>query len=330
MAGASTRRLGALANHVAAARDDGRGDGRQDRAAERLKGTEGGLREYIPMDRGTGVAVITGVGPGTGLAIAEKFAAEGYKVAMLARTVERLAEIEADLTERGLTATGYACDVSDPAQIQSVVEQIRADYGKPSVLIHNAVQAGGAGLDVLSWDEADLIGNFEVNMLGYIRLLKLLAPDMVEAGGGNIMCTGNTSAHRGKANFGSFASTKSGQFVLSESAARHLMPQGVHISYLTIDAAIAGAPLHSFFPSFFFQPRCLIIMSCLLIGGTHHDCTRPAITGTPPASAAVKRGAKADLFIQPSAIAAEAFHITQQDRSAWTFDHWIRPFGETW
>ena len=128
-------------------------------------------------------------------------------------------------------------------------------------------------------------------MLGYIRLVKLLAPDMVEAGGGNIMCTGNTSAHRGKANFGSFAATKSGQFVLSESAARHLMPQGVHVSYLTIDASIAG---------------------------------------TPPAQMALKAGASRDFFIQPSAIAAEAFHITQQDRSAWTFDHWIQPFGETW
>ena len=210
---------------------------------------------------------------------------------MLARSVERLEGLEADLVGRGLEAKGYACDVSDPAQIEAVVEQVRKDYGKPSVLIHNAVQAGGAGLDVLTWNEEDLIGNFEVNMLGYIRLVKLLAPDMVEAGGGFILCTGNTSAHRGKANFGCFAATKSGQFVLSESAARHLMPQGVHVSYLTIDASIAG---------------------------------------TPPAQGALKGGAKADFFIQPSAIAEEAYHISQQDRSAWTFDHWIRPFGEFW
>ena len=137
---------------------------------------------------------------------------------------------------------------------------------------------------MLAWAEADLVGNFEVNMLGYIRFVKLLAPDMVAAGGGCILCTGNTSAHRGKANFGSFAATKSGQYVLTESAARHLMPQGVHVAYLTIDAAIAG---------------------------------------TPPAQGALKAGAKAEFFIQPSAIAAEAFHISQQDRSAWTFDQCV-------
>ena len=55
-----------------------------------------------------------------------------------------------------------------------------------------------------------------------------------------------------------------------------------------------------------------------------------SIAGTPPAQGALKGGAKADFFIQPSAIAEEAYHISQQDRSAWTFDHWIRPFGEFW
>ena len=128
-------------------------------------------------------------------------------------------------------------------------------------------------------------------MLGYIRLVKLLAPDMIAAGGGNILCTGNTSAHRGKANFGSFAASKAGQFVLCESAARFLMPKGIHVSYLTIDASIAG---------------------------------------TPPAKRALRAGATADFFIQPSAIAEEAWHIVHQDRSAWTFDHWIRPYGEKW
>jgi hypothetical protein len=72
MARASFRRLGALANHVdAAGQRDERTNLARDRAAERLKGTEGGTRDVIPMDRGTGVALITGVGPGTGIAIAE-------------------------------------------------------------------------------------------------------------------------------------------------------------------------------------------------------------------------------------------------------------------
>lgn len=270
---------------------DDRTNQHRDSAAEALRGTAGGGRPYHPMQRGTGVALITGVGPGTGIAIAEKFATMGYKTAMLARTSERLEQLERYLMGRGLQAKAYVCDVSDKAQIEAVVAQVRQDYGRPSVFVHNAVQAGGAGLDILKWNEEDLIGNFEVNMLAYVRFLKLLAPDMVEAGGGAIVTTGNTSAHRGKAWFGSFAATKAGQRILAESAARHLGPLGVHVSYLTIDGAIAG---------------------------------------TPPAQRALKAGKDSDFFIQPAAIAEECYHLTQQDRSAWTFDHWIRPFGETW
>ena len=167
MAGSSFR-LGLVRQHLlAGCATAGSSDGRdertnlaRDRAAARLAGTEAGTRPYVPMDRGTGVALITGVGPGTGIALAEKFAEEGYKVAMLARTVSRLSGIEGDLTSRGLVAKGYACDVSDLDQLEAVVQQVQADFGKISVLIHNAVQAGGAGLDVLSWDEKELIGNF--------------------------------------------------------------------------------------------------------------------------------------------------------------------------
>ena len=115
-------------------------------------------------------------------------------------------------------------------------------------------------------------------MLGFIRMLKHFAPDMIAAGGGSIICTGNTSAHRGKGNFGSFAATKCGQRILAESAARKLMPQGIHVAYLTIDAVIAG---------------------------------------TPPARMAVRGGKTADFFIQPAAIAHELYHLTQQGKSAW-------------
>lgn len=291
------KRLTHLSQHLSPGLVESRGrddntNNRRDAAAAALKGTEGEGRPYKAMDRGTGVAFITGVGPGTGVAIAKKFATMGYKTAMLARGADRLTSIEKELTDQGFVAKAYACDVSDRAACEAVVEQVRKDFGKPSVFVHNAVQAAGAGYDILKWTEEDLTGNFQVNMLSYVRFVKLLAPDMVEANGGAIVTTGNTSAHRGKANFGAFAATKAGQRVLAESAARHLGPKGVHVAYLTIDAAIAG---------------------------------------TPPAQMMIKNAkVKADFFINPSAIAEECFHLTQQDRSAWTFDHWIRPFGETW
>ena len=150
-------RLDRLQRHLApapsASRDDAT-NSRRDSAAEKLKGTAGeAIDEYIPMDRGTSVCVISGVGPGTGIAIARKFAAEGYKTAMLARSADRLADIEEELISKGLDAKAYACDVKDKDQVQTVVDAIRKDYGNPSIYVHNAVQAAGAGQDVLEWDE---------------------------------------------------------------------------------------------------------------------------------------------------------------------------------
>ena len=84
------------------------------------------------------VCLISGAGPGTGSALARRFAEGGYRVALLARNEERLAALEKELPN----AKGYRCDVSDPAQVEAVASAVERDLGNPSVVIHNAV--GGA------------------------------------------------------------------------------------------------------------------------------------------------------------------------------------------
>jgi len=177
------------------------------------------------------VCLITGVGPGTGAALARRFA-QGYSVAMLARNRERLDELAGELPD----AHAFACDVSDASALTQSVEQIRGDLGEPSVLIHNAV--GGAFGDFLAIEAEVLQRNFQINTMALLHLGKLLAPAMIEAGRGAIVCTGNTSAYRGKANFAGFAPTKAAQRILAESMARTLGPKGVHVAYLAIDAVI--------------------------------------------------------------------------------------------
>ena len=68
------------------------------------------------------LALITGVGPGTGAAIARRFSAGGYDVAMLARNVERLAALEREIAN----AKGYASDVTDEAQLDAVIAAVKA------------------------------------------------------------------------------------------------------------------------------------------------------------------------------------------------------------
>jgi short-subunit dehydrogenase len=178
------------------------------------------------------VVIVTGVGPGTGSAITRRFSLGGYKVAMLARTRERLVALERELAN----AKGYPCDVADETQLDATIEAVRRDLGTPKVLIHNAV--GGAFGNFLEIDPQVLNRNFQVNTMALLYLARRLAPAMVAAGEGTIVASGNTSALRGKANFAGFAPTKAAQRILAESIARKLGPKGIHVAYVLIDAVI--------------------------------------------------------------------------------------------
>ncbi|HEY2523714.1 MAG TPA: SDR family NAD(P)-dependent oxidoreductase [Candidatus Binataceae bacterium] len=178
------------------------------------------------------VAVVTGVGPGTGSAIAQRFARGGYAVAMLARNRERLNALEREIAG----ARAYQCDVSDEAQLDAALAAVRAELGTPKVLIHNAV--GGAFGNFMQIDSEVLKRNFQVNTMALLYLARRLAPAMIAAGEGAIVATGNTSALRGKAGFAGFAPTKAAQRILAEAIAREVGPQGVHVAYVLIDAVI--------------------------------------------------------------------------------------------
>jgi NAD(P)-dependent dehydrogenase (short-subunit alcohol dehydrogenase family) len=229
------------------------------------------------------VCLISGVGPGTGSALARKFAEGGYRLALLARSEERLAALEKELPN----ARGYRCDVSDSTQVEATASAVEREFGDPTVVIHNAV--GGAIGKFLEIDPEILNRNFQVNTMGLLYLARRFAPAMISANKGAIIATGNTSAWRGKPDRAAFAPTKAAQRILAESLARDLGPRGVHVAYVIIDAVI------------------------------DLEWTRKRYPDRPD-----------EFFIKPTAIADEIWHVVHQDRSAWSFNVELRPFGETW
>ena len=178
------------------------------------------------------VAIITGVGPGTGAATARRFSNGGYAVAMLARNHERLNALQREIAN----SRSYPCDVTDEPQLDRAIEAIRKELGRPKILVHNAV--GGAFGNFMEIEPEVLNRNFQVNTMALLYLARRLAPAMVEAGEGVIVASGNTSALRGKANYAGFAPSKAAQRILAESIARELGPKGVHVAYVLIDAVI--------------------------------------------------------------------------------------------
>ena len=177
------------------------------------------------------VCVITGVGPGTGSALVRRFAKD-YRVAMLARSAERLHS----LSETIPNTFAFPCDVANTQELKAVLEQVRATLGDPDVVVHNAV--GGAIGSVLAISPDVLQQNFQVNTMALLHLAQATAPAMIERGEGAFVVTGNTAAYRGAAHFAGFAPTKAAQRILAESMARDLGPKGIHVSFVAIDAVI--------------------------------------------------------------------------------------------
>ncbi len=184
----------------------------------------------ITLNKGT--CVITGVGWGTGNALARKFANSGYSVAMLARRGDRLEQFESEIEN----AHAYPCDVTDTTALKETLKKIAKDLGHPSVVIHNAVS--GAWGTFMEIDPSDLEKTFQVNTMALLHLAQLTLPKMMEVGYGSLICTGNTAAHRGRAGYAAFAPTKAGQRILAQSIAQEAGPRGVHVAYITIDAVI--------------------------------------------------------------------------------------------
>jgi NAD(P)-dependent dehydrogenase (short-subunit alcohol dehydrogenase family) len=232
------------------------------------------------------VCLVTGVGPehGTGAEISRRFAEGGYRVAMLARDAERLADLQGKI--EGTRA--YPCDVSDLDALVATVAKVRDEMGSPAIVAHNALRSVRGS--ILELDPEDLEKNFRVNTTALLYLARETIPAMLEAGKGTILVTGNTSATRGKAHWGFFASTKASQRILAESIAREFGPKGIHVAYFIIDASID-------------TPR-----------------TRPILAPDKPD----------EFFAKPSAIAEEMYRVAHQDRSTWSFTVELRPFGEVW
>ncbi len=149
---------------------------------------------------------------------------------------------------------------------------------------------GGAFATFLEVEPELLNRNFQINTMALLYLARRLAPAMIEAGDGAIIVTGNTSALRGKPRFAGFAPTKAAQRILAEAIARDVGPKGVHVAYVVIDAVID-------------------------LEWTRTMFSKPAGD---------------EFFIQPAAIAEEVWHVAHQERSAWSFNVEVRPFGEAW
>jgi NAD(P)-dependent dehydrogenase (short-subunit alcohol dehydrogenase family) len=149
------------------------------------------------------VALITGASRGIGVAIAERLAAEGAAVALVARTAAAdsgarlpgsLAETVAAIEARGGTAIPIVANLADPSDRARIVPEVRAALGPIDILVHNAAAAIYAPIAEMPLRRRQTV--FEVNVHAAIDLAQAVIPDMRAAGRGWIVNLSSASSRQ--------------------------------------------------------------------------------------------------------------------------------------
>jgi NAD(P)-dependent dehydrogenase (short-subunit alcohol dehydrogenase family) len=178
------------------------------------------------------VCAVVGVGPGNGAAFARRFAAEGYAVALLARTTSLTSRLAQELP----LARAYACDAGDPATVERTFEAIESDLGSVDVLIYNAGKGVWGSAEEVTFE--DFEAAWRTNTFGAFAAARSVIPAMKRRAAGHIIFVGATASRRGGAKTAAFASAKAAQRSLAESLARSLGPSKIHVSLIIIDGIV--------------------------------------------------------------------------------------------
>lgn len=181
---------------------------------------------------GEKVCVVTGIGPGLGIAYARRFAAGGYRVALLGRTPEKLEQYAAEIAG----SLAVTCDVADADAVAAAFRTVREKLGEPTVVVHNA--GSGVFKGFLDTTAEELQSTFDVNVGGLFHVAQQALPAMTSGSGGAIIVTGATAAWRGSPKTAAFAAAKGGQRWLAQALAKEFAPKGVHVAYIVIDGMV--------------------------------------------------------------------------------------------
>jgi NAD(P)-dependent dehydrogenase (short-subunit alcohol dehydrogenase family) len=245
------------------------------------------------------VALIVGGGPGISSSCAKLFAKNNMRVGIAARDPDKAVLQKLEKTHG---VRRYACDAAEPAAIEQLFQSVVRDLGSPTLVVHN-IDGRVPGIFGKRITEAEpsmaleTLRNsaFSALLVGQ-RAAQLMRENKPNANGvkGTIIFTNASAALKGFPSSGAFAMACHAKSGLAQSMARELMPQGIHVATVPIDAAI---------------------------GWTQDDGTR-----------AHRRAGTTvdDNMADPDRIAETYLQLHRQHRSTWAFEVVLRPWLEKW
>ncbi|GII87839.1 3-oxoacyl-ACP reductase [Sphaerisporangium siamense] len=166
------------------------------------------------------VAVVTGAAQGIGRSVAELYAREGARVAVVDVKADAAEKVAAGIREAGGQAMAVACDVSDRAAVDEAAAAVKAAYGPIDILVNNAGVTRPAMLHKMTQEEWDVV--MGVHLHGSFYWLQAVVHDMIERQRGWIIFSSSSTAQNGSIGQINYAAAKSGMLGMVRTAAREL------------------------------------------------------------------------------------------------------------
>lgn len=191
--------------------------------------------------------VVVGFGPGISTGVAEKFGAEGFQVALVGRTRERLDAGVANLKAKGITAAAFVGDAGDPAGISAVVSQVHSAMGPIDALAWNAY--GGAGGDLTVADPSEIRSVFDVAITGLLAAVQAALPDLKTNSGAVLITNGalgdldaQVDAVAAKNNIMGLGLANAAKHKLVGLLSAKLASEGIYVGEVMIAGSVKGTP----------------------------------------------------------------------------------------
>ncbi|MDH3760751.1 MAG: SDR family NAD(P)-dependent oxidoreductase [Gammaproteobacteria bacterium] len=179
------------------------------------------------------IALIVGAGIGLSAAFARALAADGYKVVLAARNIDKLESLCNEID-----AEAISCDASSVDSVAALFASMQQSTGVADVVLYNpSAYTAGAITDL---DPELVLNSLMQTAYGAFLVAQQAAIGMKQLGGGALFFTGATASVKGFPNFAPFAMGKFALRGLAQSLARELGPQNIHVAHFIIDGGIAS------------------------------------------------------------------------------------------
>lgn len=238
----------------------------------------------------TKVAAIFGAGPGNGAAFATRLLKEGYNVAVLSRSADSIVTLASSIGPEE-KIRGYPCDVTSDEAVNSALMAIQNDFGSVSCVIYNA--GSGSFKAFEQWTAEEITSNTSINAAGLFRVATAAKSQLLD------------SVNKGN---------NANIVVIGAGAATRGRPG-------TVGFAAGKAAQRSVAQSLAraWGPEKIHVSYIVIDGLIGTDQVKTRFNEKPD-----------DYFLNPCDIADTIVNVTNQNRTAWTFEYDIRPFAESW